>query len=191
MNGPKTVFISGSNRGIGHELALQMSKQDFKVVAGYRDASRSTQLLEMAQEMTNLFTFKVDATVETDLIELHTFILREFKYLDVLINNAGVNINPSLDIQEINWFDIARSFEVNVGGPFLTTKYLYPLIKAGRKKKIINISSKIGSIKLSGGDATPYRISKAGLNMLTKNQSETIHVRWYRRLVFAPWLGTN
>ncbi len=60
---------------------------------------------------------------------------------------------------------------VNMGGPFLTSQHLYPLLQKASEKKIINISSQMGSIQLSGGGATPYRISKAALNMLTRNQA--------------------
>lgn len=167
----RIVFISGANRGIGYELTLQMANKNHKIVAGYRDEKRSHLLLETAQKTTNIVPFKVDIAIENELKTLYDFIFNKFGYLDILINNAGVKINSSARLNELEWSDIEHNFKVNVGGPFLTAKYLYPLIKKGKGKKIINISSRMGSIKLSRGDETPYRLSKAGLNMLTKNQS--------------------
>ena len=101
----------------------------------------------------------------------YNFIANQFGALDILINNAGINLNRARSINQLDLSDMAHHFEINVGGAFLTTKFLYPLIKAGRGKKIINISSKLGSIELSSGSSIPYSISKAALNMLTKNQS--------------------
>lgn len=168
----RTVFISGANRGIGYELVHQMANQHFSVVAGYRDKDRSNRLLNDAQKNSAVLPFQVDVTVETDLEKLQDFIMTKFGHLDILINNAGINVRPDTELNKIDWSDIAVSFMVNVGGPFLTTKYLYPLLLAGKDKKIINVSSKMASITLSGADAMPYRTSKAALNMLTKNQSE-------------------
>ena len=87
------------------------------------------------------------------------------------MNSAGVNINEPAQVNELSWENLSRSLEVNVGGPLLTSKSLYPLLQKGEEKKIINISSQMGSIKLTGGGATPYRVSKAALNMLTRNQA--------------------
>lgn len=163
----KVVFISGANRGIGLELTSQMSKKGYKVVAGYRDKKRSKSLLKT----NGIFPFKVDVTAEADLRKLYEFISKRFGYLDILINNAGVNVKPSVNINELEWDDIVENFTVNVGGPFLVTKYLYSLITKGKEKKIINISSRMGSIQLCSGGAVPYRISKTALNMLVKNQA--------------------
>lgn len=188
----QTVFISGANRGIGYELALQLSDQPYKIIAGYRAESRSKILLDEAQKISNIFPFKVDVTLESDLEGLYNFIANQFGHLDILINNAAINLNRTLKLNELAWSDMAHHFKVNVGGPFLTTKYLYPLIKAGKSKKIINISSKLASIALSGGGTIPYSLSKTGLNMLTKNQSVAYGVDGITAISLSPgWVKTD
>lgn len=167
----KTVFISGANRGIGFELTRQLMARSYQVIGGYRDETRSRRLLDESQIESNLFPFKIDVTSESELKGLYHFISSQFGHLDILINNAGINTNRSMTLQELEWQDIAQHFNVNVGGAFLVAKALYPLIKKGRQKKIINISSKLASIELNGGHSIPYSVSKAGLNMLTKNQA--------------------
>ena len=87
------------------------------------------------------------------------------------MNSAGVKINESAQFNELDWQDVARSLKVNVGGPLMTSQALYPLLKKGREKKIINVSSRMGSIQLTDGGMTSYRVSKAALNMLTRNQA--------------------
>ena len=188
----QTVFISGANRGIGFELARQLSRQPFQVIAGYRDESRSQALLREAQKTNNLSPFKVDVTSENDLKELYNFIANRFGALDILTNNAGVNLNRARSFNQLEWSDMAHHFDVNVGGAFLATKCLYPLIKAGRGKKIINISSKLGSIELSSGSSIPYSISKVALNMLTKNQSVEYKAAGITVISLSPgWVRTD
>ena len=169
--GNRVTFVSGANRGIGFGTTVEMAKQGFNVVAGYRDENRAESLFAKAKEYGKIFPVKVDVTIESDLEQLYDFIERRFAHLDILINCAGVNVNEPAQINELAWADFAQSILVNLGGPFLTSKYLFPLLKKGTEKKVINISSQMGSIQLSGGGATPYRVSKAALNMLTKNQA--------------------
>ena len=167
----RSVFISGANRGIGRGMTFLMASKGYTVVAGYRDEERSRQLLSEATENRRILPVKMDVTREDDLENLYKTITSRFGYLDILVNSAGVNPGKETDISALRLRDFTESFLVNVGGPFLTTKYLYPLLRKGRDKKIVNISSQMGSIQLSSGDMVPYRVSKAALNMLTKNQA--------------------
>ena len=167
----RVVFVSGANRGIGFGLTLEMVQHGCKVAAGYRDEIRSQKLLAEAEKQGNILPVKVDVTVEDDLKHLYEFIDDHFGHLNILVNSAGVNINDPAQVNELNWEDLAWSLEVNVGGPLMTSKTLYPLLQKGKEKKIVNISSQMGSIQLTNGGATPYRVSKAALNMLTRNQA--------------------
>jgi NAD(P)-dependent dehydrogenase (short-subunit alcohol dehydrogenase family) len=167
----RAAFISGANRGIGFGLTLEMAQHGCKVAAGYRDESRSEKLLAEAEKQRNILPVKVDVTVEDDLKHLYRFIENHCGHLNILVNSAGVSVNESAEVNKLNWKDLARNLEVNVGGPLMTSKTLYPLLQKGREKKIINISSQMGSIQLTDGGATPYRVSKAALNMLSRNQA--------------------
>ena len=148
-----------------------MVQHGCKVAAGYRDENRSRQLLVEAEKHGNILPVKVDVTVEDDLQHLYQRINNRFGHLDILVNSAGVKINESAQFNELDWQDVARSLKVNVGGPLMTSQALYPLLKKGREKKIINVSSRMGSIQLTDGGMTSYRVSKAALNMLTRNQA--------------------
>ena len=167
----RVAFISGANRGIGFGLTLEMVHHGCKVAAGYRDESRSEKLLTEAEKERNILPVKVDVTIEDDLKRLYRFIENHFGHLNILVNSAGVSINESAEVNKLNWEDLARNLEVNVGGPLMTSKTLYPLLQKGKEKKIININSQMGSIQLTDGGATPYRVSKAALNMLSRNQA--------------------
>jgi NAD(P)-dependent dehydrogenase (short-subunit alcohol dehydrogenase family) len=188
----QTVFISGANRGIGYELSLQLSRQSYQVIAGYRDSGRSEQLHKMSGKIDNLIPFKVDVILEENLKKLAGFISDQFGYLDVLVNNAGINIKRIRAMNVLNWSDLSNHINVNVGGVFLTTKYLYPLLQKGKAKKIINISSKLGSIKPNSGGSIPYCLSKASLNMLTKQQANEYRSDGICTISVSPgWVQTD
>jgi NAD(P)-dependent dehydrogenase (short-subunit alcohol dehydrogenase family) len=167
----KTVFISGANRGIGLGMALLLARKGYTVFAGYRDRERSGRLFAAAGEGGRIIPVKVDVTREDDLKGLVDMIASRVGHLDILVNSAGVNLGKAADLDGFSLSDLTGSFLVNVGGPFLATKYVLRLLKEGREKKVANISSVMGSIQLSTGDMAPYRLSKAALNMLTKNQA--------------------
>lgn len=166
----KTAFVSGANRGIGLALTRELAGQGYSVVAGYRDRSKANELVSDAERL-SVMPVDVDVIDEASLSRLFRFIDERFGYLDLLINNAGVNLRYDALLEDIDWRDIEENFRVNVGGPFLTTQYLYPLMKKSREKKIVNITSNMGSMSNNTGGATPYRVSKAALNMLTSNQA--------------------
>jgi len=170
-NGKKVVFVSGANRGIGLEFARQLSEIGYIVIAGYRKPEKSQELLELAETSRNFHVYRGDATNEKDVQGLAKYIHDKFKKLDVLINNAGINIKYESSIDDVDPADIMENFRVNIVGPFLIGKHLRPLMPGGNGCKIINITSQMGSIQMSNGGSVPYRISKAALNMLTRNQS--------------------
>jgi NAD(P)-dependent dehydrogenase (short-subunit alcohol dehydrogenase family) len=171
MSDINVVFISGANRGIGFGLTKLMAEKRYTIIAGYRNESNSKELLDEAGRSDYIYPVKADIIEKDDLIRLYNFIKDEFGKLDILINCAGINLKPHEMINKLNWDDIEKNFHTNVGGPFLSTKVLYSLIKDSDERKIVNISSNLGSINQSTGGTTPYRISKAGLNMLMKNQA--------------------
>jgi NAD(P)-dependent dehydrogenase (short-subunit alcohol dehydrogenase family) len=188
----RVAFVSGGNRGIGFGLTLEMVQHGCKVAAGYRDETRSQRLFAEAEKHRDILPVKVDVTVEDDLQHLYQFIDNHLGHLNILVNNAGVNINESAQINGLNWQDVARSLEVNVGGPLMVSKALYPLLQKGREKKIVNISSQMGSIQLTDGGATPYRVSKAALNMLTRNQAVEYKKDGIAVVILHPgWVKTD
>lgn len=188
----KVVFISGANRGIGYQLAMQFAAKSYQVIAGYRDKSRAVSLLKQAENTANLHPFQVDVASKEAIEALGSFIRSKFNRLDILINNAGINQSRTRNLEGLEWSDIAHHLDINVGGAFLASQQLYPLIKKGADKKIINISSQLGSIGMGGGGPIPYSISKAALNMLTKNLSTAFRADGITVISMHPgWVRTD
>jgi NAD(P)-dependent dehydrogenase (short-subunit alcohol dehydrogenase family) len=171
MSGTPVVFVTGANRGIGLEFVRQLVTRKAHVFAGYRSQQRSRELLTMAKKRDNLDAVLIDVTDEHQINKAREIVAHAFERLDMLINNAGIQINYDGDVDDVEPDEIMENFRVNVVGPFLTAKIFHPLLAEGTRPKIINITSQMGSIEQASGNAVPYRISKAGVNMLTKNQA--------------------
>ena len=102
-NEARVAFVSGANRGIGFGLTLDMAQHGCKVAAGYRDETKSTELLAEAEKHGNILPVKVDVTIEEDLRHLYQFIDNHLGHLNILVNSAGVNVNESAQVNELQW----------------------------------------------------------------------------------------
>ncbi|HSD07954.1 SDR family NAD(P)-dependent oxidoreductase [Flavobacterium sp.] len=155
----KTVLITGASKGIGFALATIFLDNGFKVIG----TSRSGKIEGIEND--NFEALPLDVS-EVENIELFTKELNSKSItIDVLINNAG--IGPDLDTGNPDEITFQQTFDVNVTGPTFLTEALIENISD--KGKIINISSRMGSIGFcKGSDAVAYRMSKAALNMYTK-----------------------
>ena len=153
-----TVIITGANRGIGLELARQLSERGDTVIALCREASG--ELRELGVRILE----GVEVTDEAALLKAGEAL--GDTQADVLINNAGIFTNetfPDLDFSEIE-----RNFEVNALGPLRVTHALRGHLAPGAK--VILITSRMGSIADNGSGAYyGYRMAKAALNMAGVN----------------------
>lgn len=147
------VLITGANRGIGLELARQLTARGDDVIAVCRASSPELDKLGV----------RVEAGVDVSDAKGVADLARRLKgvTLDVLVNNAGILRGDSLDAPDFD--GIARQFEVNALGPLRVTAALRGLLRSGGK--VIIITSRMGSIADNGsGGHYGYRMSKAAVN---------------------------
>jgi NAD(P)-dependent dehydrogenase (short-subunit alcohol dehydrogenase family) len=152
----QTVVITGANRGIGFELAKQLSHHGRRVIAICRNTSEALDGLagvtvESGIDITQ--TAGIDALAER-LAGVS---------VDVLINNAGLLIGTQFDHVEDELAAYRQQFEVNTLAPLRVTRAL--IDNLGEGSKVVIITSRMGSIadNTTGGQYA-YRISKAGVN---------------------------
>lgn len=164
----KTVLITGANRGLGLAFCHYYLKQGDCVIACCREGTGACSLQELIRTWpSTLSVYKLDVTNENDINTLSNTLLGIA--IDVLINNAGLfKIRDTDATQEFKaWYGI---FAVNSIAPYLISHAFKANLQQSKEKKIINISSRMGSISYNmKGDACPYRTSKAALNAVTKN----------------------
>ncbi|RUS22240.1 hypothetical protein BC937DRAFT_89931, partial [Endogone sp. FLAS-F59071] len=171
-----TVLITGANRGIGlglvEELAVNPSVS-LVIAAARNPESESLQTL-IAKSNGKIKTVKLDIADEksTQQAGRDAQAIVGDKGLDILINNAGINQAVFGPLIETDTETLTQVFNINVVGTQNVIKALFPALQKGVAKKVINISSLVGSITYSDGrfpwPTSAYMISKAALNMLTK-----------------------
>lgn len=150
-----TYVITGANRGIGLEMARQLTERGNRVIAVCRSSSDELEALDLSIEA------GIDVTRSDGLAELRSRLADVD--IDVLINNAGL-LRPSSLAGIENELDHWRAqYEVNALGPVRVTSALSERLVDGGK--VVIITSRMGSIadNTSGG-AYAYRMSKAAVN---------------------------
>ena len=164
-----TVFITGSNRGIGLGLVQEYAAHGWKVIATCRHPQQAAELQALARKDKNIIIERLDVTDFARIDEL----ARQYKdqAIDVLINNAGILPGEEWNkpFSDMNFDYAHKVFEVNSFAPVKIMQAFLPQIAASHQKKIINISSQAGSFANARHKPTRYvyRSSKAALNMFS------------------------
>ena len=170
MSSLKTIFITGSNRGIGLEFAKQYTLENWDVIASCRNTSQAEELNELSDKHKNLSLMDLDITNNESVDEVVKIL--DGKPIDLLINNAAYLGPP--DPQKFGAIDyeiFTRSFEVNAIGPIRVTEKLIDNVRSSTTKKIIFLGSAAGSIAQITPPVTlySYRSSKAALHLAVHN----------------------
>jgi len=180
-----TWLITGANRGLGLELVRQLAASDADVMATARNPSNASDLNALGVEV-----HRLDQTNPDDVAALATALAG--RPLDILVNNAalggGGSSLASLDVGELNDF-----FDANATGPLRLTQALLPNLRAGGRKLIVNLTSRMGSIEANaGGGSYGYRASKAALNMINRNLAIELGGEGFTCVVLHPgWVQTD
>lgn len=162
----ETILITGSNRGIGLGLAEAYADRGWQVIATARNPSRADELNALAAKHDNLTVDELDVTDDGEIAALAA--KYEGTAIDVLLNNAGVlgDIEKQ-NAQNIDYDEIKFIMNVNVYGPMKMAKAFLPHVAASEQKKILTMTSGLGSMTLTQrlGRFYGYRMSKAAVNM--------------------------
>ncbi|MBC8345749.1 MAG: SDR family oxidoreductase [Candidatus Marinimicrobia bacterium] len=179
-------FITGGNRGIGLEFAKQLSEKGHHVLVGFRNPESADKLKKIIPIENHLL---LNVNDEQSIINMATNLKSRVNHLDLLINNAGI-IGTRAGLKKVEMKDHLNTFQTNTLGPLFVTKHCRSLL--GKGSTIANISSLMGSIDDSSGGAYSYRISKAALNMVTKNLHKDLNSKGITVVAFHPgWVRTR
>ena len=161
-----SILITGSNRGIGLGLAERYAEMSWTVYATARNPARAEELNALAAQYDNLTVDELDVTDDAEIAALASKL--DGKPIDVLINNAGIlgDIEKQ-NAQNIDYDEIKSIMDVNVYGPMKMAKAFLSHVKASDQKKILTMTSGLGSMTLTQrlGRFYGYRMSKAAVNM--------------------------
>ena len=193
------IFITGANRGLGLELTRQYLERGDQVFATSRQPAQAADLQQLRRQYADrLVLLALDVTSAESLAAAVQAVGAQTDALDVLINNAGVypHAGSGDDHQRLGQLthdDAIETLQVNAIGPLLVAQALLPLLRAGRKGRILSMSSGQGSLTWKAtGDPYHYSASKAALNMYMRSLAADIgHQGLISVLVDPGWMRTG
>lgn len=180
----KKALVTGGTKGIGQAIVNEMLDHGAYFIFNGRNQEDIDQIMENHdQGGSKLFGIQADVATDEGRNALHSQILSEWDHLDILINNAGINIRKSLIdyIQE----EIQNIFDVNLFSVIELCRLMHPWLQKAEQASVVNLSSVAGFRDVKTG--TPYGISKAAITQLTQH----LAVEWapdnIRVNAVAPW----
>ena len=162
----KTAIITGAARGLGKGTALLLAKEGAKVAVTdiLEDVGKET-VEEIRREGGEAIFIKHDVTSEDSWSAVVKEVLSEFGKLDIMVNNAGIQIIK--EIAETSLEEWRGLLSVNLDGVFLGTKHAIRAMRESGGGSIVNISSIAGIIG-TADDTAAYCASKGGVRLFTK-----------------------
>ena len=186
-----TVLITGTNRGIGLEFVKQFLAREDTVLATCRDMGSATELRQLKNDTRKLHIFELDVSSQKSMEDLTLQLAGHA--IDIFINNAGVYGPRDSTFGKVSANEWAKVLQVNAKAPMILTQLLIDNLRDGSDKKLLYITSKMGSIDDNkGGSSYVYRSSKAALNAVVKSISVDLRDSGFSVAVLHPgWVQTD
>jgi NAD(P)-dependent dehydrogenase (short-subunit alcohol dehydrogenase family) len=158
----RVAVVTGASRGLGRAMAVELGAAGAKLALVGRDRSK---LEETAAEAgTDAAVFLADVTDETQVRALEQAVRERFGHVDILINNAGMNIRkPLVEYTLDEWNTV---LDTNLTSVFLVSRSFIPMMKGRGYGRIINLASMMSHVSLPG--RTAYSASKAAMLGVTR-----------------------
>ena len=176
----KVAIITGSSKGLGAATAKHFAKNNYNVVINYNTDLDGAKKVEEEIKKYNVETLIIQADIskEEDVLKLLNETKDKWGRIDVLVNNAGIAIDTTLEDKTVDNF--RKIINVNLIGTYLCSKYASKVMLESKKGVIINIAS-TNAIDTYYPSSCDYDASKAGVISLTHNMARE----------FAPFIRVN
>jgi len=191
----RRVMVTGGNRGLGLEFVRQCLARGDLVFAGCRRPENAVDLQALSSTHPGQLTvLKLDVTNDAAIDASVEVVRSHVDGLDLLINNAGAYPRGETPTT-INVTTMLQTFHLNSVAPMIVAQHCLDLLRAGNHPKIVNVSSKMGSLwwkEREGGGDYSYCSSKAALNMLTRTLAFDLRSEGIIVVVMNPgWVQTD
>lgn len=187
----KCVLVTGSSKGLGKEIIIKFASNNYNVVINY--LTHEKEALELKKYVESEYNIKAlcikcNITKEEDIDKLYNEIIKEYGKLDVLVNNAAIDITNDFDKKTKN--DYLKVLDVNLISQFIISRKFGNLMYKNKGGTIINISSN-NALNDYNEYSLEYDSSKAGLINLTHNLAK--HYSPYVRVntICPGWINTD
>lgn len=186
----RTVLITGSSRGIGKYIALELAKEGYNIIIHYNTNEEEALKVEKEIKNYNVDTLLVKCNLENEeeIKEMVNKVINKFGKIDYLVNNAGIAIDTTFEDKTKENF--IKTLSVNLIGPFLLSRIVGDIMYENKFGKIVNISSTNG-IDTYYEESLDYDSSKAGLISLTHNLSKHYAPYVTVNAVCPGWVNTD
>ena len=176
----KVALVTGSSRGIGRSIVLELARCGYDVVINYNNNEKLAYEVkeEVKKYGVNSLVVKCDISDEIQVKSMIDEIMNVFGKIDVLVNNAAVCFDSLYE--DKNTKDFRRTLDVNVVGTFLVSKYVGDIMYSNKYGKIVNMASTNG-INTYFPMCLDYDASKASIISLTHNLA----------MQYAPYINVN
>lgn len=167
-NRDRLALITGSNRGIGREIAQQLARRGLGVVIAARDDHQARVVAEAIQaEGGRAICLALDVSCSDSIHHAAHQFAASADHLDVLINNAGIYPDEGRNILNISRDRMTQTLQTNTLGPLEMVQAFLPYLKRSAAGRIINVSSGYGQLEGLSSEVPSYCLSKLALNGLT------------------------
>jgi NAD(P)-dependent dehydrogenase (short-subunit alcohol dehydrogenase family) len=184
-------LVTGANRGIGLELTRQLLDRGDEVLATARRPEAAVALQDLNRAHGDRLTvLALDVGDPDSVAALRRGVERDT--IDVLVNNAGIGAETGR-LGELDHEALRHVFEIDAVGPLRVIEAVLPALLRGVTRKIVNVTSKMGSIGDNGsGGAYGYRMAKVALNMATRSVARDLAGEGVIAFVVHPgWVKTD
>ena len=186
-----TVLITGTNRGLGLEFVKRFCQQGDDVIATCRDSSKAPELQALSEANSSLRLMNLDVSDQESMASFASAL--GDAAIDVFINNAGVYGPRNANFGNVASGDWESVLRVNAISPMLLTQLIISNLRLGNTKKLLYVTSKMGSIDDNhGGGSYIYRSSKTALNSVVRSLSVDLREEGFSVAVLHPgWVRTD
>ncbi|MFK8015045.1 MAG: SDR family oxidoreductase [Gammaproteobacteria bacterium] len=185
-----TALITGASRGIGRACAIGLAALGYRVVLTARSKSG---LQAVEDEIAQLdgsgetLSFPLDVTDDSALLALIGLLHKQVGQIDVLVNNAGIDADGTLDTEQA---DFDRLLNTNLRAPYVLLKHVVPMMEGAANPYIFNVASRAG--KVGFAHAGSYGASKFGLVGLNESLYREFASSPIRVTAICPgWVNTD
>ncbi len=162
----RVAIVTGGSKGLGQAMSAGLASAGAHVVVVSRHAEEAENV---AHQLTTEYGrpclgFQADVRDQARFESIVAQVIDRFQRLDILINNAGINIRGPIDELTLEQFQEVQ--QINVEGVWICTRAVVPFMKKAGKGRIINLASTLGVVGLQ--NRTPYTSSKGAVVQMTR-----------------------
>lgn len=164
----KVAIVTGGSKGIGASIVKKLSQNGYSVILNYNTSKIEAEKIALTNK--NIHLFNADVSNYFEVQSLVNYAITNFGKIDLLVNNAGIDLIKTINDTSIEDFD--NILKTNLYSAFYTSKEVSKYMINQKFGSIINISSIWGLIGASCEMA--YSVSKAGLDAMTKSLAKEL-----------------